>query len=99
VKQDHGMRRCWLKGQSGDALRAVFCATGYKLRWLLRAIVRLGLTAVSFVLAWLRCFSPLTPPYQALNLPTCDPLFIPASNHNSDLHCRVNFAGPTSYAG
>ncbi len=43
VKHDHGMRRCWLKGQTGDALHAVLCATGYNLRWLLRAIVRLGL--------------------------------------------------------
>jgi hypothetical protein len=42
VKQDHGMQRCWLKGQSGDALHAVLCAAGYNLRWLLRAIVRLG---------------------------------------------------------
>jgi len=60
VKQDHGMRRCWLKGQSGDALHAVLCATGYNLRWLLRAIVRLGLTAVFFALAWLRCFTANT---------------------------------------
>jgi Transposase DDE domain len=43
VKQDHGMQRCWLKGQTGDALHAVLCAAGYNLRWLLRAIVRLGL--------------------------------------------------------
>ena len=55
VKQDHGMRRCWLKGQTGDALHAVLCAVGYNLRWLLRAIVRLGLAPVFFVLAWLRC--------------------------------------------
>ena len=60
VKQDHGMRRCWLKGQSGDALHAALCATGYNLRWLLRAIVRLGLTAVFFALAWLRCFTANT---------------------------------------
>ncbi|WP_235012331.1 transposase, partial [Caballeronia catudaia] len=55
VKQDHGMQRCWLKGQTGDALHAVLCAAGYNLRWLLRAIVRLGLGPVLFVLAWLRC--------------------------------------------
>jgi IS5 family transposase len=29
----------------GDALHAVLCATGYNLRWLLRAMVRLGLKA------------------------------------------------------
>ena len=39
------MDRCWLKGQLGDALHAVLCATGYNLRWLLRAMVRLGLRA------------------------------------------------------
>jgi IS5 family transposase len=54
VKQDHGMQRCWLKGQTGDALHAVLCAVGYNLRWLLRAIVRLGLAPVFFVLEWLR---------------------------------------------
>ncbi len=56
VKQEHGMRRCWLKGQIGDALHAVLCAAGYNLRWLLRAIVRLGLAPIFFVLAWLRCW-------------------------------------------
>ncbi|WP_063901837.1 IS5 family transposase [Burkholderia ubonensis] len=46
VKQDHGLRRCWLKGATGDALHAVLCATGFNLRWLLRAIVRLGIGPV-----------------------------------------------------
>ena len=39
------MDRCWLKGELGDALHAVLCATGYNLRWLLRAMLRLGLKA------------------------------------------------------
>ncbi|MET3518183.1 IS5 family transposase [Pseudacidovorax sp. 1753] len=43
LKQDHGMERCWLRGDTGDALHAVLCAAGYNIRWLLRAIVRLGL--------------------------------------------------------
>ncbi len=43
LKHDNGMDRCWLKGQTGDALHAVLCAAGYNLRWLLRTIVRLGL--------------------------------------------------------
>jgi IS5 family transposase len=47
VKQDHGLRRCWLKGATGDALHAVLCATGFNLRWLLRAIARLGIGPVS----------------------------------------------------
>jgi hypothetical protein len=31
-----------------DALHTVLCAAGYNLRWLLRAIVRLGIAAVFF---------------------------------------------------
>lgn len=46
LKSDHRMDRCWLKGQLGDALHAVLCAAGYNLRWLLRAMVRLGLKAL-----------------------------------------------------
>ena len=45
LKSDHRMDRCWLQGQLGDALHAVLCATGYNLRWLLRAVLRLGLKA------------------------------------------------------
>ena len=43
LKSDNGMDRCWLRGATGDALHAVLCAAGYNIRWLLRAIVRLGL--------------------------------------------------------
>lgn len=43
LKADHRMDRCWLKGELGDALHAVLCATGFNLRWLMRAVVRLGL--------------------------------------------------------
>lgn len=43
TKHDNGMDRCWLRGQTGDALHAVLCATGYNIRWMLRAMVRLGL--------------------------------------------------------
>lgn len=46
LKHDNGMDRCWLRGSTGDALHAVLCATGYNIRWLLRAIVRLGLQGV-----------------------------------------------------
>jgi IS5 family transposase len=41
LKEDHGMRRCWLKGAAGDALHAVLCACGYNLRWLLRRLALL----------------------------------------------------------
>lgn len=46
LKHDNGMDRCWLKGAAGDALHAVLCAAGYNVRWLLRAIVRLGLAGL-----------------------------------------------------
>ena len=43
MKSDNRMDRCWLQGALGDALHAISCAAGYNLRWLLRAITRLGL--------------------------------------------------------
>lgn len=36
LKAEHRMRRCFLKGQLGDALNAVLAAAGYNLRWLMR---------------------------------------------------------------
>jgi IS5 family transposase len=46
-------QRRWLKGQTGDALHAA----GYNIRWLLRAMVRLGLkglfACLEGLLAWL----------------------------------------------
>jgi transposase, IS5 family len=50
TKHDHGMIRCYLKGSVGDALHAISCAAGYNIRWLLRAIMRLGLKGL-FALA------------------------------------------------
>ncbi len=50
TKADHRMDRCWLKGADGDALHAVLCAAGFNIRWLLRAIARLGLPGL--LLAW-----------------------------------------------
>jgi IS5 family transposase len=32
------MNRCYLKGQTGDAMHAVLCAAGCNIRWLLRMI-------------------------------------------------------------
>jgi IS5 family transposase len=46
LKSDNRMDRCWLQGPLGDALHAVLCAAGYNLRWLLRAMVRLGVRAI-----------------------------------------------------
>jgi IS5 family transposase len=43
LKAEHRMDRCWLAGAAGDALHAVLCAAGYDMRWLMRAVARLGL--------------------------------------------------------
>ena len=64
TKTDHRMDRCWLKGAEGDALHAVLCATGFNIRWLMRAIVAQAAKAakafffalfglVSMLLMWL----------------------------------------------
>lgn len=44
LKADHRMGRCHLKGSEGDAIHAVLCAAGYNIRWLLRMIVKKGLS-------------------------------------------------------
>lgn len=46
LKSDHRMDRCWLRGEQGDAVHALLCAAGYNLRWLLRAIARLGIKPI-----------------------------------------------------
>jgi IS5 family transposase len=64
LKSDHRMDRCWLQGESGDALHAVLCGAGYNLRWLMRAVQRLGLKALLLRLqldAMLRAISGLAP--------------------------------------
>ena len=43
TKADHRMHRCLLQRSLRDALHALRCAAGYNIRWLLRAITRLGL--------------------------------------------------------
>ena len=49
LKADHRMDRCHLKGERGDRLHAVLCAAGYNIRWLLRMIVRKGVTFLQSV--------------------------------------------------
>ena len=64
LKSDHRMDRCWLQGELGDALHAVLCSAGYNLRWLMRAVQRLGLKALLLRLqldAMLRAISRLAP--------------------------------------
>ena len=43
LNSDNPIKRCWLQGATGDALHALCCALSYNLRWLMRAVVRLGL--------------------------------------------------------
>lgn len=57
TKHDNRMIRCYLKGGIGDALHAISCAAGYNIRWLLRAIKRLGLKGL-FARAFLLCWMP-----------------------------------------
>lgn len=57
MQQGHGMRRGWLKDATSDALLAVLCAAGYNLRWLLRAIARLGIQLLYSMRALLRLFA------------------------------------------
>ena len=59
TKSDHRMDRCWLQGALGDALHALSCAAGYNIRWLLRAIARLGLKLVFLRLLMLAVIAPL----------------------------------------
>ena len=50
LKSDHRMQRCHLKGEIGDRLHAVLCAAGYNIKWLLRMIVKKGITFLEEVL-------------------------------------------------
>lgn len=57
AKADHRMDRCWLKGAEGDALHAVLCAAGFNIRWLLRAIAKMGLAALLLALTGLQLYA------------------------------------------
>jgi IS5 family transposase len=61
LKSDHRLDRCWLIGAIGDTLRAISCDAGYDLRWLLRAVPRLGMAPI--VLRLLHLTKPLSGSY------------------------------------
>ncbi len=44
LKADHRMNRRHLKGADGNSLHAVLCAAGYNICWLLRMLVKKGLS-------------------------------------------------------
>jgi transposase, IS5 family len=94
TKADHGMQRCWLKGSTGDALHAISCAAGYNIRWLLRAIARLGLGgsfyALLVLLSWGVTARRVLLARQALRL--CRSALVGA-NERQLLNWRVGAAG------
>ena len=59
LKEDCGLRRNWLKGSQGDRLHPVLCAAGYNLRWLMRAVVRLGVKGFFVLRFLLLVFAPV----------------------------------------
>jgi IS5 family transposase len=74
LKSDNRMDRCWLQGALGDALHAISCAAGYNLRWLLRAIARLGLGSLFLRLlraALAQAPNPSAPPAAYARLTIC----------------------------
>lgn len=77
TKADHRMDRCWLQGAVGDALHALSCAAGYNIRWLLRAIARLGLgglfCAFSALIACLACLLQAIPRQKTTSQSTPEP--------------------------
>jgi IS5 family transposase len=59
LKADHRMARCHLKGEIGDRVHAVLCAPRYNLRWLLRMIIKKGVTFLQSVFLCLQQASVL----------------------------------------
>ncbi len=66
LKADHRMDRCHLKGERGDRLHAVLCAAGFNIKWLLRMIVRKGITFLRSVFFCLQQASVLGRSWVAL---------------------------------
>ena len=111
LKSDHRMDRCWLQGALGDALHALSCAAGYNLRWLLRAIARLGIRAVflrllhAALLAKRGTAASYAPPgrlgtrYLSAWLDRVTAVKVPRSGVASFAvgDGKANFAGPTTY--
>jgi len=85
TKHDNRMIRCYLHGSMGDALHAISCAAGYNIRWLMRAIMRLGLKGL-FAPAFLAAVLSMMRLDQ-----TIERLRVTGMRHR--VHCLVNFAG------
>ena len=61
LQADHCMARNWLKGALGDAMHAVLCACGYKLRLLMRRLALLCAQSCGDLLA-IQILIPPRPP-------------------------------------
>ena len=64
LKSDHRMDRCHLKGEQGDRLHAVLCAAGYNIQWLLRMIVKKGVTFLRRLYLRLCAVADVSPSWQ-----------------------------------
>ena len=97
LKSDHRMNRCWLKGALGDALHAISCAAGYNIKWLLRAIARLGIKTLFFYAYFY--WQALLQSSNNTSLRSNTRMNIRLRVRNSQwFDRRVNFAGATIYS-
>lgn len=108
LKADHRMDRCWLWGQTGDALHAVLCAAGYNIRWLMRAALRLEWRVVFLWLQKLAGYACLTLDTAKNTSAFCwmacgsKALFgaVPSTRDTrGGFWVQMNFAGATKYIG
>ena len=90
LRPEHGflMDRCWHQGQMGVHYMRNF-TTGYGLRWLLRAMGRLGLKAVLFAPHFTDTDG--APQWQSFSI-QFGPIEFPTGCSD-----RVNFAAPSNY--
>ena len=91
LKADHRMDRCWLAGPTGDALHAVLCASGFNLRWLLRAIAD-GRIKPIFLACFLWCLSTIRAISAMLTLPDARNRPVPTNRTPALRHARAEFA-------
>ena len=103
TKADHRMDRCWLQGAAGDALHALSCAAGYNIRWLLRAIARLGVARIFCALNFAGRYA-LIKAFEALLDRQISSTWVESLRHQTDsalIAARtiddLSFAGPTTY--
>ena len=94
------MDRCWLKGTQGDALHAVLCAAGFNVRWLLRAVARLGLPGLLLTLFGLALYARNKAAILGalLQVPTLHSPGCPIDRYVTVNASGMDFASPALYA-